>query len=43
MIRNFSKNKDIIFVSSIDNFISSTHPPLLNRLDKIREATEQMK
>ena len=43
MIRNFSKNKDIIFVSSIDNFISSTHPPLLDRLDKIREATEVMK
>ena len=29
LIRNFSKNKDIIFASPLQNFINSSHPTLL--------------
>jgi len=32
LVRNFSQNKDIIFVSEVNNFIKGGHPTLLARL-----------
>ena len=42
LIRNFSKNKEIIFTSGLSNFIESSHPPFLSRLERINSLTKEI-
>ena len=43
LVRNFSKNKDIIFASPLLTFIVSSHPSLLPRLERMKSVTKEMK
>ena len=43
LVRNFSKNKDIIFASPLLTFIVSSHPSLLPRLERMKSVIKEMK
>ena len=42
LIRNFAQNLDIIFKSEIDEWISSSHPSLLKRLNRIEKLSNEL-
>ena len=42
LVRNFSKNKDNVFSSKIENFISSSHPALLPRIAHIKQVIKEL-
>ena len=39
MVRNFAENKSYLFSSELHQFLNSTHPSFLSRLERIEKRT----